>query len=89
MVLGALLEIGGVTVEDATWLQKKDDSGHNNVAELDATMKDINLALKWGLQAMEIRTYLAQVASWIKSEVSGDKRIKTKGAADQSLTCGT
>ena len=32
-VLGALSEIGGVTAEDATWLRKKDDSAHINVAD--------------------------------------------------------
>ena len=53
--LRVLLEIG-ITAEHAAWLQKKDDSVHINVAELNATMKDINLALKWGLQAVEIRT---------------------------------
>ena len=78
---GVLLKIGGVTAEDAAWLRKKDDSTHINVTELDATIKSINLALKWGLQAAEIRMDSATVASWIKSEVSGDKRIRTKGAA--------
>ena len=40
---------------------------------------------------MEIRTDLATVKSWMKSEVSGDKRIRTKGAAnaDQVSTWGT
>ena len=66
MALGDLLGIGGVTAEDATWLWKKDDSAHINVAELYAMMKGINLALKWGLQAEEIRMDSATVASWIK-----------------------
>ena len=48
MALGALLEIG-VTAEDAACLWEKDDSTHINVMELDAMMKGINLALKWGL----------------------------------------
>ena len=70
--LEALLKIGGVIAEDTAWLRKKDDSTHINVAELDAMMKGINLALKWGLQAVEIKTDLATVASWIKLEVSGE-----------------
>ena len=72
LALGALLEIGGVTAEDAAWLRKRDDSAQINVAELDATMKGINLTLKWGLQEVEIGTDLATVASWIKLEVSGE-----------------
>ena len=79
------MEIGGVTAEDTAWLRKKDDSALINVAELDATMNGINLALKWGLQAVEIRTDSATVESWIKSEVSGDKRIRTKGAAEMLI----
>ena len=50
-------------------------------------MKGINLALKWGLQAVEIRTDLATVALGIKSEGSGDKRIRTKGAAKMLIKC--
>ena len=68
LALGAILEIGGMTAEDAAWLRKKNDNTHINVAELDAIMKGINLALKWSLQAVEIRTDSATVPSWIKSE---------------------
>ena len=76
LALGALLEIGGVTAEDAAWLRKND---------VHATMKGINLALKWELQAVEIRTNSATVASRIMSEVSGDKRIRTKRAAEKLI----
>ena len=82
LALGVLLEIGGATAEDAAWLRKKGDSAHINVAELDAAMKGINLALKWGLHEVELKTDSATVAAWIKSEVTGDKRVKTKGAAE-------
>ena len=46
LALGAWLEIGGVTAEDAAWLRKKGDSAHINVAELNVSMKGINLTLK-------------------------------------------
>ena len=85
LALGIVLEIGGVTVEDAAWLRKKNDCSHINVAELDAAMKGINLALKWGLKGIEIKTDSATVASWIRSAVTGDKRIKTKGAAEMLI----
>ena len=32
-------------VEDCAWLRK--DSAHTNVAELEAAIKGLNLALKW------------------------------------------
>ena len=79
---GVLLEIGGSPVEDAAWQRKKDDCGHINVAELDAVLKGINLALKWGLRKVEICTDSTMVFAWVKSAVTGDKRIKTKGAGE-------
>ncbi|GAB1600614.1 uncharacterized protein LOC115212112 [Argonauta hians] len=85
LTLGVILEMGGVTVEDAAWLRKKNDFSHVNVAELDAVMKGINLALKWGLRVIEIKTDSATVASWVRSAVTGDRRIKTKGAAEMLI----
>ena len=58
---GVVLEIDNVEVEVATWLRKKDDFGHINIAELDVVLKDVNLALKWGLQEIEVCTDSATV----------------------------
>lgn len=49
------LEVGRITAEDASWLQKKDDVAHFNVAELETVIKGINLALKWGLQEIKVK----------------------------------
>ena len=43
---GVLLEIGGAVLEDGSWLQKKTNYNHMNVAELDAIMKGVNMAIK-------------------------------------------
>ena len=61
-----VLEIDNVEVEDATWLRKKEDFGHIKVAELDAVLKGVNLALKWGLQEIKVRTDFAMVCGWMK-----------------------
>ena len=58
---GVLLEIGGVVAEDAAWLRKKDDYGHINIAELEAVVRGVNLALKWGLREIEVVTDSATV----------------------------
>ena len=79
---GVLLEMGDSPVEDAAWLRKKDDYGHINVAELDAVLKGINLALKWGLRDVEVRTDSATVFSWVQSVITSEKRVRTKGAAE-------
>ena len=69
-------------VEDAAWLRKKDDYNHINVAELEALLKGINMALKWGLREMEARTDSATVLSWVNSIVEESRRIQTKGAGE-------
>ncbi|XP_076068433.1 uncharacterized protein LOC143040875 [Oratosquilla oratoria] len=79
---GAVLEIGGVVVEDGAWQRKKDNYHHINVSELDAVIKGVNLALKWGLREIEIRTDAATVAGWMNSVLTAEKRARTKGTAE-------
>ena len=79
---GVLLGIGGVVAEDAAWLRKKDDYGHINIAELEAVVRGVNLALKWGLREIEVVTDSATVCGWVRLMLSEEKRIKTKGVAE-------
>ena len=85
LALGVLLEMKGVAVEDAAWLRKKEDFNHINVAELEAVLKGINLALKWGLQDVELKTDSATVVGWVKTVISNDKRVRTKGASEMVI----
>ena len=82
LALGVIVEIGKVTVEDAAWLRKKDDYNHINVAELEAVLKGLNLAIKWGLKEIDIVTDSATVYRWILMTIKEDKKVKTKGAAE-------
>ena len=82
LALGVVLEVGGFVVEDAAWLRKRDDYSHINVAELEAVMKGINLGLKWGFRSIELKTDSATVYSWIKSVITEEKRVHTKGAGE-------
>ena len=68
IVTGVVMEIGGLVAEDVTWLRKKNDYNHINMAKLDAVLKGINLAIKWGLREIEIRTDSAMVLSWRRVE---------------------
>ena len=79
---GVMLEIDDIEVEDAAWLRKKGDFAHINVAELDAVLKGVNLAVKWGLKEVEVRTDSATVIGWLRSVLSAEKRIRTKGASE-------
>ena len=54
LALAAALEIDGDIVEGAAWLRKKEDSAHINVAELDAVLRGVNLALRWNVQVIHI-----------------------------------
>ena len=44
LALGVVIEADGCVIEDASWL-RKDDSTHINMAQLDAVVKGLNLAL--------------------------------------------
>ena len=52
LALGALVQIGGVTVEDATLLRKDRSEVHINMAELDAVLRGANMALAWKLNKL-------------------------------------
>ena len=75
---GVLLEIENKGVEDATLLWKKGDYNHINVAELEAILKGVNLALKWGLKDVEVKTDSATVFGWVKVTLTGEKRIRQR-----------
>ena len=79
---GVLLEIGGVMAEDAAWLWKKDDASHINVTELDVVLKGVNLALKWELHNVHLKTDSTTVVLWVKLVVTNERRVKTKGASE-------
>ena len=82
LALGVILEVDGVVAEDAAWLRKKTDYNHINVAELEAVLKGVNLAVKWGLETIEIVTDSATVHRWIELTLSEERKIKSKGAAE-------
>ena len=64
------------------WIGKKDDYGHINVAELEAVMKGINLGVKWGMRDITVMTDSATVCGWGRNTMSGEKRVKSKEAAE-------
>ena len=82
LALGVVVEIGGDVVEDASWLRKKDDGAHINVAELDAVVKGVNLAVKWQLRRLTLMTDSATVFSWLNSLLIKSHRMKTSGSAE-------
>ena len=51
-----VFEVEGVRVEDAGWLRKKTGADRINVAELEVLVKGVNLALKWELRNIDVKT---------------------------------
>ena len=82
LALGVCLEIEGDIVEDASWLRKGDDVAHINVAELDAVIKGINIAIKWNLTTITVRTDSATVQSWLGSLLTDSHRVRTHGSSE-------
>jgi hypothetical protein len=54
LAIGICLEIDGCIAEDNSWLRPLRDVTHINLAELEAAIKGMNLALKWGLQEIDL-----------------------------------
>nr|XP_004207675.2 uncharacterized protein LOC101237757 [Hydra vulgaris] len=76
LAVGIVLEVAGEIVEDCSWLRKQDDAAHINLAELEAVIKGINLATKWGFECITIKCDSATVVGWLKSLIIGDKPIR-------------
>ena len=58
---------------------KKYDFIHIIVAELESVLKGVNLALKWGLRDLEVKTDSATVCGWTETIIK-EKTVITKGA---------
>ncbi|XP_066985023.1 uncharacterized protein [Macrobrachium rosenbergii] len=84
LALGVAVEVNGSIVEDASWL-RKDDSCHINMAELDAVIKGLNLALAWKIQKVELMTDSSTVHRWISDGLLGKSRLKTKAASEMLI----
>lgn len=82
LAIGVCLELDGDVVEDAAWLRKPDDSGHINLAELEAVLKGVNLALRWDLKNVVVKTDSATVHAWVSSLLTQDRKIKTSGLGE-------
>ena len=44
---GMALETNGTVIEDVCWIRPTNDAQYINLAELDAALKGVNLALQW------------------------------------------
>lgn len=84
LAIGVLLEVDGDIVEDGAWLRAKDDVTHINRSELDAVVKGLNMALRWGVRVIRIFTDSLTVYRWLKAVIERTHNVKTR-ALDEVL----
>ena len=84
VALAIVLEVGGHVVEDASWL-RPEDASHINLAELDAVIKGVNVALVWKLKTLHVRTDSLTVYHWIADALSGKARLRTKASSEMLI----
>ena len=85
LALGVSLEQRGNVFEDACWLRPMSDAQHINLAELDAVVKGINLALQWQLKKLHLHTDSLCVYHWVSDTLTGRTRIRTKAASEMLI----
>ena len=84
LALGVVVEVDGNVIEDATWL-RAEDASHINMAELDAMIKGVNMALEWQMKILHLRTGSLTVFHWISDALSGKARLRTKASSEMLI----
>ena len=82
MALGVMLAVNGDVVEDAAWLRGQKDDAHINLAELDAAIKGINLAVAWGIRKFSLAMDSATVVGWLRSVIDRTHNVRTRALSE-------
>lgn len=82
IAIGVVIEIDGDIVEDGCWLRPKHDTNHINISELQAVIRGINMAVKWGNKDITLKTDSKSVFSWLESLLNEERNIKTKAMGE-------
>ncbi|KAI0978015.1 hypothetical protein GJ496_001777 [Pomphorhynchus laevis] len=79
VAVGVVVEINGNVIEDTSWLRKMDDDTHINLAELEAVIKGVNIAISNKFSKIKILTDSSSVRAWVACAIMRDKPISTRG----------
>nr|XP_047129399.1 uncharacterized protein LOC124809374 [Hydra vulgaris] len=82
---GAVIQVGKTTVEDATRLRKEMSEDHINMVELDAVMREMNMALTWKLTKVTIFRDSVTVFYCVSDALTGKSRLKSKAMGEMSI----
>ena len=83
--MGVALEANGAIVEDACWLWPENNARHINLAELDATLKRVNLALQWQARVLHIIADSVCTHRWITETLTEKARPITKASSEMLI----
>ena len=72
-------------LDDACWLRPENEAQHINLAERDAVLKGINLALQWQCKALHVKTDSVCVHHWVSDTLTGRTRVRTKAATEMLI----
>ena len=67
------------------WLRPENDARHINLAELDVTLKRVNLALQWQARMLHIVTDSVCTHRWITDTLIGQARLTTKASSEMLI----
>ena len=85
LAIGAVIEAEDCIIEDGCWLRPTNDSSHINLAELDALLRGVNMALAWKMKTLHLKTDSATVYHWVSDALTGKARLKTKSASEMLI----
>ena len=85
LAIGVLLEKNGAVIEEACLLQPMNDAAHINLAELDAVLKGVNLALQWQVKKWHMRTGSLCVHHWVSDTLTSKARMCTKASSEMLI----
>ena len=85
LAIGALIQVGKTTVEDATWLRKETPDIHINIAELESVIRRMNMALMWKLKKKTVFTDSVTVFHWVSDALTGKSRLRSKATGEMLI----
>ena len=80
--IGVVLESGDGIVEDCSWLRPKDDKRHINLAELNAAVEGLKLAVDYGIKEMTLISDSKTVHDWLSAGLRTTQCVNVHGLHD-------
>lgn len=87
LATGVIIESRRSMVVEACWLYLVWENKHINLAEFNAMLRGVNLALQWKMTVVHLKTDLAWVHCWVSDMLSGETRMCRKVTSEMLIKC--